>query len=1707
MELDNAFGRMVKDRRMELGLSQAELAGRVGCATITIRKIEAGDLHPSLQVIERLAMALNIPLEERAAFIRLGRASGLRTPEPPPTPTPPLNVDEIGAEDLSGRAVHGYQLGERIGTGGFGVVYRAVQPVVEREVAIKIILPQYANQPEFIRRFEAEARLVARLEHPHITPLYDYWREPDAAYLVMRLLRGGSLRELLLDGPLESGPFLRMLDQIGAALYAAHRFGVIHRDLKPANILLDEDHNAYLADFGIAKNLADPNISSQTRTGAMLGSPAYASPEQIRSEEVRPQSDIYCLGVLMYEMLSGRQPYQGQTPIDMIMSHLNTPLPRLSESNPSTPPGVEAVLLKATAKQADARYPDVPALLADVHAALGGSAELGEVQGLLEIGELGELHNPYKGLRAFGEADADDFFGRELLVRDLLGRMGEGSDLGGFLAVVGPSGSGKSSVVRAGLAPALRRGGLPDSENWFITSMTPGAHPLEQLEAALLRVAINPPASLLSQLKEDNRGLLRAVRRILPDDGKTELVLIIDQFEELFTLVDDEAARASFLESLVAAVLEPQSRLRVVITLRADFTDRPLQYVDFGEIMRPRMEFVLPLTPDELELAISGPARRTGLVLEAGLTQRIIREVGDQPGTLPLLQYALTELYNRRLGRRLTLDAYRETGGVTGALASRAEQIYTGLGEKERSAARQIFLRLVTLGEGSEDTRRRALRAEVEALSDPAGKERAAFERVIEQYGSYRLLTFDHDPLTRGPTLEVAHEALLREWPRLRGWLDESRADLRLQRALAAGAAEWQAGGHEPSFLLRGARLEQFAAWSRETSLALTSGEQAYLQAGLEQQEHERQIEAERQQREARLKRARTYLGRALVAVLVAGLLIAAGLSVYAFSQRQEAPAQRQEAVVQKQEAETQRTAAQKQAVILLASQAEAELQNGYYDRAVLLGLEALENYPYVPQAERALGRAVSYNRALQQCSDFTSAATSVAWSPDGTRLAATSVNSQVRVLDPQTCQETLLIDLPKIPSEVVETAFDFGLAIRWSPDGKHLLVLFGDRYIAATQDYDLLTYDASSGKQLAAVKIANQARSELGDVTLSDTRWPGSAGLDFAPRSERLASLGGDNTALVWDTDLQKPELVLTGHENDVNSVAWSPDGKQLVTSSLDGTARTWDAQTANTLLVLKGHEGRVNASIWSPDGKRLATAGEDGKACIWDASDGKLQRCIETGGGAVWTLAWAADNERLVTGNDDGAIRIWQVETGEMLVTLRGHDAMVRHLAFAPDGDRLASAGHDGLVRIWNTAPSTAWLPLPYPFQTGYFDFTHDGRYLALSVGDQPNGTTSSAIPLWDMQTRQPAVENIIPSYGDFYAWAIQLSPDDRRLLAFGATGNGADGWKDQANAYIFDVQSGKLLQKFSPYGVESVADWYHAVAWSPDGSQVALGRYRGDAFIHDSRSGQQLAHLQILNLEQKKALYTDVSYLEWSPDGSKLAAASCDSEVSIWDARTWELLSRLVGHEPPTCVISVHWSPDGSRLLTTSGMDELGARDKTGRIWDADTGKQLLVLRGHTGHIFTSGWSPDGRRVVTGSSDGTARVWDAASGDEVLSFSMPSSYFNFVFWSPDGQHLANNNQMSPPVVWRVWQTKEELLADAHKLVFRELTPAERQQYGLPPGEATPGEPAPTPQATPASQAPEQEKPSGALAGAFALALCLAAGLVVARQRRPQI
>ena len=435
-------------------------------------------------------LAAELGIEPSADLVHLEQQILDQTAEAPVSP--PTDLEGGGFP-----SVRGYELRERIGESRLGVVYRAYQHSVGRQVAVRVVPGELANRPDFIRNFDGDAQVVSRLEHPHIVPLYDYWREPDAAFLVTRWIDGGTVIDVGQQA--EPERVQRLVEQIGSALTLAHGRGVVHGDLSSRSVLVDVDGNAYVADFGVAGEAAVKGLSEH-----------HLAPERRRGGRPSVPADVYSLGVLTWELLSG-QPWTGT-------------------NGAAYGAGVDEAIRRATAEAPADRFVSVSTFSQAFGAALGGEP--------VAETEEGADGNPYRGLEAFQEADAAVFFGRQSLVDQLLGRL-ESTHGHRFLAVVGASGSGKSSVVRAGLVPALRAGALAGSGDWFIVQMVPGFTPLHDLEAALLRIAVNPPPTLLEQLSRDEWGLRDAANRILPDDS-SELLLVVDQFEELFTVADED---------------------------------------------------------------------------------------------------------------------------------------------------------------------------------------------------------------------------------------------------------------------------------------------------------------------------------------------------------------------------------------------------------------------------------------------------------------------------------------------------------------------------------------------------------------------------------------------------------------------------------------------------------------------------------------------------------------------------------------------------------------------------------------------------------------------------------------------------------------------------------------------------------------------------------------------------------------------------------------------------------------------------------------------------------------------------------------------------------------------------------------------------------------------------------------------------------------
>ena len=603
------------------------------------------------------------------------------------------------------------------------------------------------------------------------------------------------------------------------------------------------------------------------------------------------------------------------------------------------------------------RYERVDDCLRALRRVFGVDVTTGPAEPLVDV----DIRNPYKGLRAFAEVDAGDYYGRDRLVARLTEQVARYR----LTVVVGPSGSGKSSLVRAGLLPLLRRDGVRPGRPTLITEMYPGSYPFEELEAALLRVAVDRPVDLLDELVADDRGLLRATKQILPDDD-CDLLLVIDQFEELFSLTADASVRQLFLDSLVTVGRDERSKVSVVLTMRADFFDHPLEHPAFGELMADGLVTVAMPDQDDLAQAISEPARAAGLELESGLVPIITRDVAGEPGALPLMQYALTELVGARVGRELTIDAYERTGGVIGALSGRAEDIFLGLPAPAQRVAEEMFVHLVAVDEDTDDTRRRVRRSELDAM----GFNSAALDAVIAAFGSFRLLSFDHDPVTRGQTIEVAHEALIREWPRFRGWIDQRREGLVLQRRLQVAAVDWEANRRDASFLLRGGRLEQYERWAVSTELRLGGLEQEFL-------DEARRREAETLATASR-RRHRLVAGFGMLAAVAVGVAAIAVVqrnraddaAVAAEIAAEEAESQRSVAEQATGEAEALRTSAERRAQIdgaRAAGLTASELVGEDPEAAVLVGLEgaalAAEVGVTVPEVVSGLWESASAQR------------------------------------------------------------------------------------------------------------------------------------------------------------------------------------------------------------------------------------------------------------------------------------------------------------------------------------------------------------------------------------------------------------------------------------------------------------------------------------------------------------------------------------------------------------------------------------------------------------------------------------------------------------------------------------------------------------------------------------------------------------------------
>jgi len=1091
----------------------------------------------------------------------------------------------------------------------------------------------------------------------------------------------------------------------------------------------------------------------------------------------------------------------------------------------------------------------------------------------------GPTRCPFKGLAPFDLADAPYFCGRDGLVRRLTERLAGARLLG----IIGPSGCGKSSLARAGLLPALAHAdGIAEPSQVILR---PGEHPARELAQALRVPHV------------------------------TRVVVLVDQLEEMFTVCAREAERLSFVKSLVGAARDESGPFTFVITLRADFYGRCSAYPELAEMLASNHLLVGPMRSDELKEAIEGPARRAGLHLDSELTDVLLQDVDGQPGALPLLSATLLELWHRRDGRRLTRESYDRLGGRHGAIARLAEEAFERLSVEHQRMAQGVLLRLVDVGEDGSAERRRVALAEFEGLPGRA-------------VASILALLIDSRLLTAGDgTVEIAHESLLREWPRLMTWIEHDREALRVRRSINVAAQEWLRVGRDDGALHRGAMLAADRAWEAERSEDLSPLERDFLSCSHALKE--RSIE---------VSRRRTRRLRALSGALAVLTVMVSTLAVLALGERDSA-----------REREATATS------LALAS-ASASILPRRPDIALLLALEATNASPRVEARRSALSAlttafAPGVTAILHGHTDDV---TSVAFGPNGRMLASGSWDNSIRLWDPRTHRQ-LTRPLVGHTGRVADVAF--------SPDGRLLASASWDNTVRL---WDPITGTAlgpplrgfadavftvafcDGGRTLAAGGRSStirlwDSRTHKALAGLRVGRRHKVLDLACAPRGHTLAAAVNGGSIHLLDLRRGRRFSALDARRT-AGALAFTRDGLTLASGSTDGTIRIWDRRTRRQLgAPLTAGSEAINDIALSPDGKTIAVADPGNQIRMWDVRTRRpLAEPLTGHTGAVLALAFSGPGDGLASAGDDHTVRLWSPRSERQFgARLRGPTANPTGLTFAPDGRTLATIDEQ-VIRSWNMRSHQQFKPVHDPNGAGPLTFDRDGRTLVLWA---PGGQSS----YWDVRanakTHRPTDDELDLGGNS------SLSPDGRTV----AEGLG------RKTITLRDTRTHKKLG--APLNGHTAGIF--VVLFSPDGRMLASASADGSVRLWDVATRAQIG----APLAAKANMG---SVLRFSPDGRTLATTGSEPFIRLWDIQTRKRLgSYFAGHPDADFVTSLAFSPDGQTLASAAGTDKV-------RLWDVPTGKPLAALAGDVGFVFEMAFSPNGRTVVVATQRGVY-VWE--------------------------------------------------------------------------------------------------------------------------------
>lgn len=1177
---------------------------------------------------------------------------------------------------------------------------------------------------------------------------------------------------------------------------------------------------------------------------------------------------------------------------------------------------------------------------------------------------------PYKGLAAFDAEDAAWFFGREQLVGELAARL-VGS---GALAVLGASGSGKSSVVAAGLLPSLRAGLLPGSGRWSQVWMRPGVAPMTSLRSSVGATADDPLGAAVGRLGEDDR-----------------LLLVVDQFEEVFTSCADEEERGEFLSLLARYAAERPEAFALIATLRSDFYGHLAPYPQLGEQFADNHVLVGPLTRAELQRVVQLPAQRAGIRIEAALVDELVDEAAGAPGALPLLSTALVELWQSRSEGWIRAEVYREGGGIRGAVARLAEASYAQLDDADQAAARRVLLRLASASEGDVATRRRVSLDEFDLDRDVSAR------RVIERFTADRLLT------VAAETVEVAHEALLREWPRLRQWLEEDVQGRVLSQHLTLAARGWDASGQERSELYRGVRLTAALEWSADHPADLNDLERAFLLASRAASEQE--ADAARRTN----RRLRVLLTGAVVL-----LLVAAATGVVAL---------------------VQRSSAQRASTSALADSLGAQaVSQPRLDRAMLLAREAVAMDSQSRTQSELLSTVLRAPYVLRTYHENLNRLNGIALSPDGKILALADNNDNVVVEDAATGRL-----LKRLATEANFVAF--------APDGALLLLQHGAQTFTG-----FLRVDPRTGAVIGmwrfpeSVLGRSTVRRDTGPVPLVGITNPL---FDFAPGGTRAAVSMYSKNAQAPDNFIYQiayPSGRLVGPTikvpnspdvTDFPPVAYGAGGSEIVTND------------PSQLLVFSAATGQLKRSFAvqvdgrpavAPTGKDLAFGAPDGSLRFVDLRTGRVRPGVGVVPGGVTGLTFADHGRLLITGGGLGAVDVWGVRSRHITRAFVGHAANIDGIAVSRDSSTLYTGSFDNTAIAWDltgrrdSVPAFTAIATDPSVGAWTLALSPDGRTMAV-------GNTDGSVVLRDATSFARIAT--LPS-GDGVTAAVSWSPNGRYVVV--ANNQRGPTGPISSSLRLFDV-----TDRVHPHLVRRLTSPLVFITWATfthDGSGVLSSGY-----VHVAPS--PLGGIAETRVSDGQVVAAPVPLPKGVPQfiaGSSTTGLASASGIN----GTFELVDvahrRVVAEQGGIgeLVPGEAFSPDGKTLAVA---------DFEGKVHflDARTGRVERTVQLVAEPLAAIAYSPDGRLIATTDTSDNTRMYDSKTLTQIGTTYAPpwaqraslldGNYFSYLEFSPDGSRLFASDQTGG--VWVLPTSLALWESDACRIANRSFTPAEWSQY----------------------------------------------------------